>query len=212
MNIAEPSTLVTDCLLSAVSFGFALLLWRSIRNRPRTSAGLWAGAFFASALTALIGGTYHGFGFFLGTEKQNFLWKVTVHLAGVLSLLMLPGSLMATVKGSLRRGLLLLAVLKFLAYSIWMLGHEDFRYVIYDYLPAMAGILALHSYRAFKEKDANAGWMVGGILVSFFAAFIQQSGLSMHKNFNHNDLYHVIQIGATYLLYRGARRLEDRNS
>ena len=212
MNIPEPSTLLTDYLLAAVNFAFALLIWRGIRTKPRTSAGLWSGAFLVTALTALVGGTYHGFGPFLDTEKQDFLWKVTVHLAGVLSLLMLSCSLMATVRGSLRRGLLLLALLKFLAYSIWMLGHEDFRYVIYDYLPAMAGVLILHGYRAYKEKDKNAGWMVGGILVSFLAAFIQQSGLSMHKNFNHNDLYHVIQIGATYLLYRGARQLEDRKT
>jgi hypothetical protein len=38
---------------------------------------------------------------------------------------------------------------------------------------------------------------------------VQATGLAPHPNFNHNDLYHVIQIAAMVLLYRGARRLSD---
>jgi hypothetical protein len=31
----------------------------------------------------------------------------------------------------------------------------------------------------------------------------------LHRHFNHNDLYHVIQVAAMLLFYRGARRLTD---
>ena len=34
--------------------------------------------------------------------------------------------------------------------------------------------------------------------------------LALHRHFNHNDLYHVIQIVALYLFYRGGALLVDR--
>jgi hypothetical protein len=48
---------------------------------------------------------------------------------------------------------------------------------------------------------------VGGILLSFVGAAIQQSGFSLHQHFNHNDLFHIVQMGAFYLLYRGGKVL-----
>jgi hypothetical protein len=50
---------------------------------------------------------------------------------------------------------------------------------------------------------------VSGILVSFVASLIQQSGFALHQHFNHNDIFHVIQLLALWLLYRGGRLLDD---
>jgi hypothetical protein len=33
----------------------------------------------------------------------------------------------------------------------------------------------------------------------------QASGFALHQRFNHNDLYHVLQIAAMFLFYRGVR-------
>jgi hypothetical protein len=46
--------------------------------------------------------------------------------------------------------------------------------------------------------------------VSLAAAAAQASGLDLHPSFNHNDLYHVVQIAAMALFYCGARRMQDR--
>jgi len=35
------------------------------------------------------------------------------------------------------------------------------------------------------------------------AALVQAFRLAPHPQFNHNDLFHVVQMGALYLLYRG---------
>ncbi len=53
------------------------------------------------------------------------------------------------------------------------------------------------------------GPILAGIAVSIAGAAVQASGLRLHEHFNHNDLYHVIQIAAMVLFYRGARRLTD---
>ena len=47
--------------------------------------------------------------------------------------------------------------------------------------------------------------------VSVIAACVQASGFALHRHFNHNDLYHVIQIAAMVLFFIGCRRLRDRS-
>jgi hypothetical protein len=63
-------------------------------------------------------------------------------------------------------------------------------------------VAALHLWR-FN------GWILAGVAVCVVAALVQASGFALHRHFNHNDLYHLIQIAAMALLYRGARRLRD---
>ena len=106
--------------------------------------------------------------------------------------------------------LLALAALQIIIYSFWMLTHNDFKYIILDYVPAMIGVIALQVFAYTKRKEGSAKWIIGGVLVSFFATAIQQSGFTIHQHFNYNDLYHVIQMGAMYLLYRGGCLLKDR--
>jgi hypothetical protein len=41
------------------------------------------------------------------------------------------------------------------------------------------------------------------------AALIQVLRIAPHPQFNHNDLFHVVQTGALYLLYRGGLLMRD---
>ncbi len=104
--------------------------------------------------------------------------------------------------------MLTLAAGKFLLYAGWMATHDAFRFVIYDYGLAMLAVLLLQLPGLLRRRPA-AGWIAAGILVSFAAAAVQALRLAPHPSFNHNDLYHIIQIGAFYLLYRGGRLLQD---
>ena len=60
---------------------------------------------------------------------------------------------------------------------------------------------ALFCQRAWR------GWMLGAIGLSVVAAVVQQAKWAPHPQFNHNDLYHVIQAGALCLFYRAALHL-----
>lgn len=53
-------------------------------------------------------------------------------------------------------------------------------------------------------------WIIAGILVTLAGFAIQQTGFRSHRDFNHNDIYHVIQTGALYCFFRGARLMQDR--
>jgi hypothetical protein len=49
---------------------------------------------------------------------------------------------------------------------------------------------------------------MAGIGVSLAGALLQRAGLSLHRHFNHNDLFHVLQTIGIYFYYRAGALLE----
>ena len=199
--LAEPTTAITDYLLAAVTAGLG---WSLLERRDgQCSRTLWAGAFGALCLTALLGGTYHGFGI-------TALWPATVTLAGVIAGAMLMGSAVATTTGRVRLVIIVVAMLKLIVYVVWTRQHGDFRVVIADSGVALLGVAALHAPAALIGRDAAARSMLIAVALSVLGAGVQASGLALHRHFNHNDLFHVIQLAGSVAFYRGARCLRDR--
>ena len=64
----------------------------------------------------------------------------------------------------------------------------------------------LHAWRIGERGSRD---ILIGVGVSIAAAAVQASGFELHRHFNHNDLYHVMQIAAMAAFYRGARKLSD---
>ena len=182
--IAEPMTLATDYLLGGVS------AWLAFKTLALSR--FWALGFLALALAAFLGGTWHGF------VQSDALWKATVLSAGVASFSMLMGAAFAVARGIALHALIAFATLKLLAYAAWMLTDDDFVWVVADTGISLVLIAALYLWR-FN------GWMLAGVGVSVAAGAVQASGLAPHPHFNHNDLYHVVQIAAMLLFYRGLR-------
>ena len=187
--------MLTDYALGGVSGALGFLI---LKNHA-VSARLWSLAFFALAVTAFLGGTFHGF-------QVSWAWKPTVLAVGIASFGMLAGSACATTSGNVRRALLVAAALKLVFYEAWMLGHDDFIFVVADTASAMLAVAALH---LLALDNPATRWILGGVAVSLIAAGIQAGRVALHQHFNHNDLYHVVQIAAMALYYAGARRMTD---
>ncbi len=210
MTISEPVTMLTDYVLAALSLFFGVLLIRVARIRGQTSVWLWTAALIATATASFVGGTYHGFFLYFDSATKAALWKATVYSIGLVSCFMLSGAVISSIRRPLRQWLLGAVILKLLVYAMWMTTHDDFRYVVFDYAPAMLAVLVLLFHAAYSRREEGPRYIIAGIVVSFAAAGIQQSGLRIHQNFNHNDLYHIIQMIAVYLFYKGGRVLTDR--
>jgi hypothetical protein len=166
--------LVTDGALGLLAWLFAAKMWRAHR--------MWALAFVFTGVAAVVGGVYHAYG-----DRTDVLWKVTVMSVGIASFFLLAGT---------HRRLAVLAAVKLVVYLTWMTTHDSFLWVIADY-----GITLLIAGIVHPAKK----WVWGSIAVSVVAALIQQARLTIHPHwFDHNDLYHVIQMIALWLLYRAA--------
>ncbi len=182
MTVSEPMTLATDLMLTVAALVFAAKLWRVNR--------MWALAFLFTAAGSFFGGIYHGFAPMVTPPAALLLWKATVFSIGLASFFLLMGS---------GRALAVIAIVKLVVYMSWMIAHDDFVYVIADY-----GLtLLIVGIVQFVRRGPSTPWVIASIVVSVIGALVQQSGFALHRHFNHNDLYHVIQLIALWLLFRG---------
>ena len=59
-------------------------------------------------------------------------------------------------------------------------------------------------YGWFGKGDQGALWIMAGFVVTLGGASFTVTKFGFHKHFNHNDIFHVIQIAGMYLIYRGS--------
>ena len=201
--------MITDYLLGVWTLYLAFKLTREGIRLAQRSILIWGASFAATGMAALIGGTSHGFALYFGEMTKTVIWASTLYAIGFTSLFLLSAVIIATIKNPLRKWLIAVVALKFILFAVWIFSHLEFKYVIYDYVPAMIGVMILQVYGKYSRGDKSAAWIISGILVSFGAAAVQQSGFTLHVHFNNNDLYHVIQMGALFLLYKGGLLLVD---
>jgi hypothetical protein len=194
-------TVFTDYLLAVLSAHWA---WRLHRQSPSRAARNWMWALIALAVAAFLGGTTHGFPDLPGVAPWA-LWKTTQAAVGLAAFFVTRGTGIRHLGARMSRVVLSIAVLQLVFYLGWIAGHDEFIYSIVDYGIAFGFALVVHARVALKRLDSSSRWIAAGILVSFAAAGIQAFGLALHPNFNHNDLYHVVQIFGTWLIYRGVR-------
>jgi hypothetical protein len=209
MSLTEPMTMVTDYLVAACGLWWGTRLARLAGSAGQRTVAWWALGFGAIALAAFAGGTWHGFQRYLTPGASVVLWKATLLAAGLVGFAILAASFSALFRGAPRALLLAVAAVKLLLYAAWMLRHDDFVWVILDYGGSMVVALALHAAAWWRRREPAAPWIVAAILVSFAGAAVQAGGLALHQHFNHNDLYHVIQLVGLYLFYRGALLARD---
>lgn len=203
-------TAFTDYALAAAGVFFALRLEFARRTRPMPAARLWSAAFLATAVAGVSGGTYHGLEVTIDAPPGLVLWKVTVYAVGLTGFFALCATAAVIRRPTIRYALITGASLEFLAYALWMAAHNNFRYAVYDYAAALLIVLLFQAWAGVVRREAGAGWISAGVLLSFAGAGIQRAGWPGYARFNHNDLYHLVQIAALYLFYRGARIVHNR--
>jgi len=152
VSISEPTTLITDYVLTVFSTVFGIVLLRSRTNR---STLLWSIGFLTLAAAGLTGGSFHGFRLMMSDSAHRSLWNITCLLIGASAAFMISG--------------------------------------------ALTGPLSRYG--------KNTRWHAAGLILSIIGLVIQQGHLSLHPSFNHNDLFHCVQILALFCFFRGARMM-----
>ena len=210
MNIAEPSTFFTDCLLAAFTLWLALGLFRAAYSLKDRSIVLWLGAFCAVAVSGILSGIWHAYSPRMDPRVATLLWSVSMILTTTASLLFLLSILRVYTTGRVLGILGAVAVAKFALFAMWVAVNDNSRLVVYDSALTMFVIVVLSTWGAWARHLPSAPWILVGVLAFMLAELFQQGRVSIHPHFNHNDLYHVIQMGAMYFLSRGGLLLRER--
>lgn len=212
MSIAEPGTFVTDCLLAAFALWLAWGLFAQAYRLRDRSIALWLAAFCAVAASGVVGGIWHAFSPGMDPRMAALLWTGSMILASTASLLFLLSTLRVYFGGRLLGLLGGVAVAKFALFAMWVALNDNFRLIIYDGALTMFVIVVLSTWGAWTRQLPSAPWVLIGVLLSMLAELFQQGRVSIHPQFNHNDLYHVIQMAALYFLSRGGLLLRERET
>jgi hypothetical protein len=206
--LTEPDVTLTDYFLMILCSGFAWSLWRQKTSFPWLQI-LWIIFFTSLATASLTGGTVHGFFLDESTFGYKLLWPATLLVIGVAAtaLWMLAGFIISGPK-KIRRWNLFAAIAFILYAGVVIFYSQQFSVVIFNYLPAMVALL-IASIVSYRRNRSNCFlFIVGGIVISFFASLSQQVGLAIHPiYFNHNSTYHLIQAFALLVLFKGSKDL-----
>jgi hypothetical protein len=209
VRITEPMTMITDYVMGALAFVLAMRTVGDATAGRQISGRLWAAALVMTAVAAFLGGTYHGFIQWMPGAAGRAMWKATLLATGIGSACLLAAAVTAATTGAIQRALVAIVVVKLLVY-VWTIATKDqFTLVIADYGTALIAVLLAAWFIRPSGLTPAAWWITAGVAVAVVAGVIQWAHLAPHAHFNHNDLFHVVQMASLYLLYRGGLLLRD---
>lgn len=203
MNLHEPATFATDLVLAALGFWFAFRLRRE--ERESSVGQWWIRSMLLMAISALVGGFYHGFAPELPPAIGEMWWCIVLWIICGLGFAMGMSLLCELVTAERRRGWIVLLVAKLAASSVLVFVKPEFVIAIIDYGSAMFAWLAA----ALILRRPWSPAMATGVLLSFLAGAVQQLQWGLSTSFNHNDVFHVIQALALGCFYRAGTKLGE---
>ena len=70
-------------------------------------------------------------------------------------------------------------------------------------------LTVLAAWKRDPRRGRHARSILLGVALSILGAVVQQKGWGFGPHFNHNDVYHVIQMGSLVFFFLGARLARD---
>ena len=187
-------TALTDAILALITVALAGRLFaRAAGRRPVL---LWAWAFVFMALAAISGALYH--------YGVRAVWKAVPLSSGAAMFCFGCAAAAAWLRPPLRRAAIVLLALQFAGCIAMTVKSDAFWVAIADAAPVL---LALLLGAAMRRGDASSPSIIAGVVLTIVGAGVQAISALHLGPFNHNDLFHLIQMPAMFLLYRGGRAL-----
>jgi hypothetical protein len=204
--IGEPDVTLTDYGLAVEC---AILAARIRRAGPQGQplGARFAGFFGAVAAAAVAGGTLHGWALDPATGAGRGLWTVTLLAIGAGAWAAWSIGARIQFSADVARRIEGLALAELTGYAAFVaLGRPSFAVAIANYLPAALFLLAVFVLATYRWRARPIVIGTLGLAVTLLAAGVQHFRIAVHPTyFDHNALYHVLQAGALFMIYRGAR-------
>ncbi len=203
---AEQTTAATDAILALLALGCVLYL-RRIGQRDLWKTNVWSWTFALLILAGLLGAIAHGFK--MSPQTNDLFWQpLNLTLGLVVALFVIGVAYDTWGRVAARRALPVMIVIGLAFFGLTrLIPGTFFVFIVYE---AIAMLFALVAYGrlALKGRLKGAGLMTTGVLIMMVAAGIQageSASLTLIWQFDHNGLFHLIQMVGVLMLLAGLR-------
>jgi Family of unknown function (DUF6962) len=205
-SATELTTAATDAALGFLCLAVLLRLV-AIPVSATWKRALWCWVFGLLGLASVLGAVVHGLE--LPESLFQVLWQPLYLLLGLTVALFLIGGIHDWRGEAAARALLPWAIglgASFFALT-QLLGGAFLIFVVYE-ATAMVATLAMYTFLSATGRLTGAGMITLGIGLSIVAAAVQASALGVRLivPFDHNGLFHLVQLTAIIALENGVRR------
>ena len=202
-KVYEPTTVITDLILALMGFVFGYHLLLIYGERGFDFHFYWAWGFIVTGLGAFFGATSHGFGPHFTTLIKNILWKGTMLFIGLSGWFFAMGTAIFILSPSVFDLVRWILIVSIIVYMVYVFRDDRFIIAIRYYFPLMIFIMLEMLYQFSIGYSMGSAYVAVGVLVSLAGAGVKASEFSIHEHFNHNDLFHVIQMMGMIFMYLG---------
>jgi hypothetical protein len=198
-RVREPATAITDLALGIIGGWLAL----SLVLRPHQPAvHLWAEAFGCAAGGGFFGAIAHGLTDYISKTMHRVFWSAAVLCAGVAAIGFAAAAGVAAAP-AYEDWIVRVGLAAALLYAVGVIVRPTFVKAVIVSVVALAAIL-LSAAAISRFSPRAAAWLVAGVALTGVGFGLQRARISLHRHLNHNDLYHLLQLGAFLCLYRAA--------
>lgn len=200
-QVDEPVTTLSDLAMSVIGSVLAVRLF-GVGEEP--AATLLSAGLASVALSALLGAVFHGYMRRWRPTVQDRVWVAVLAATGVTNLLLLLAIATAAFRGVAALLVVVVACAKSARYLLSIRGDDDFGPAIVDSGITIVAVtlIALWSF-AFDGTGEWPPWVLAACAATVVGGWIQYHGKGLHEHLNHNDIFHLLQIVACFLFYRG---------
>lgn len=210
----QPSSIPTELTIALTNISLGLVavfgafqVWRRRILNP-LKATLWTVMFGSLTIASGFAVVVHGFE--LEPETSKLLWRVIYAALSLTVTCFAAGAVMdrwgAAVTWRTMPGLLILGAAFF--YVANFRSQNFLPFILYE-TAAMLLSLAVYVRLAVRRQLHGAAWMAAGILITIVAAALQATRVvtfTLVVPFNHNAVYHLVQLPGLLCLITGLRQ------
>jgi hypothetical protein len=204
--ISSPTELTTSATDALLAIECAVIIALLLRTAPadRWRTNLWCSVFALLATASFLGALAHGLE--MPTPMRTALWTPLYLSLGILVVLFIVGAV-ADWRGKMAAKRLVpwgLGVSAAFLGLTALLGGAFIVFIVYA-ATILLSALAIYTFLAVTPRLQGAAVMALAILLNLAAAAVQASNLSLHLvfPFDHNGLFHLVQIVSTAVLGLG---------
>lgn len=201
----ELTTAGTDLLLAVVVV--AGMFWLRAVTMRSGARRLWFAGLGLFAAAGALGAVVHGFE--LSPRTRQLLWQPLFLMLG-LALAFIAAGAIADWRGypAARRALPFLLAAAVAFYVVTRLAGGAYIVFIIFQAGALALALAIYGRITFRDHRPGAGLIFAGLVLSVLGGVLQaMKGISVRLvwEFNHNGLYHLVQLAGVVCMMAGLR-------